>query len=124
MLLCTKYITKTQHKNSIIQSNSIGMHFIVTRILQALQKSYDISKQNKEKMYQSLQNKNNREFLVHIVTSILKNAGDIYGFPKILASIVVLIDSARKLYFCDISYENSSFERKTQYFRKWVILER
>lgn len=100
------------------------MHFIVTRILQALQKSYDISKQNKEKMYQSLQNKNNREFLVHIVTSILKNAGDIYGFPKILASIVVLIDSARKLYFCDISYENSSFERKTQYFRKWVILER
>ena len=73
------------------------MHFIVARIVQALQKSYDISKQNKEKMYQSLQNKNNREFSVHIVTIILYNAGDIYGFPKIFASIVVFHNSARKL---------------------------
>lgn len=73
------------------------MHFIVTRIVQALQKQYDISKQNKDKMNQSLQNKNNREFSVHIVTIILYNAGDIYGFPKIFASIVVFHSSARKL---------------------------
>lgn len=73
------------------------MHFIVTRILQTLQKTYDISKQNKDKIYQSLQNKNNREFSVHIVTIILNNAGDISGFPKIFASIVVFHNSARKL---------------------------
>ena len=48
-------------------------------------------------MYQSLQNKNNRDFSVHIVTIILNNAGDNSGFPKIFASIVVLNDSARKL---------------------------
>ena len=48
-------------------------------------------------MYQSLQNKNNREFSVHIVTIILYNAGDIYGFPKIFVSIVVFHNSARKL---------------------------
>lgn len=46
------------------------MHFIVTRILQALQNEYGIIKWNKEIIFQSLQNKNNREFSVHIVTII------------------------------------------------------